>query len=604
MKLITIVESLILEATPEQIHATYYNDIPFNTFTRIVIADPGTKVERRRLVKIGKYAKMLLSMFRNGNLKMEDLPKAKEYLNIVYKYRVPIDINKIGNISELYQYVKIYYAKETKDLMSVLRALNPEEYQLVFNSDKWVIYNPLTDRASCYLGVDTQWCTTWGKHSLNPDHKSRESNYANYVQTEPLYIIINKQDNSEKYQFHFPTKQYMDRNDSRIDSGEFLDKNPGIRNFFFPSLVSNKIDERFRQQQIDRMDALSSEDSIILMRKLLSINKKSNPLALALLSNDFNKINSLITDEDDLTDIVEIKDSMISFYVDSTAYRYTKVAQAEDTLSEYRYAKSNSRDNVRSDTEGWDFTDNLVELLKEYYKRNAYTLKSYNYINYNIFEKDFKEAFVTNSKIRDEYIDRYVDINDDNYDDAADEEINSIEKYIEFGNTYHSKMEVKVPIGHFIMYIMKNEIKFIKNNIISVLEDYVDEHGLDNDYQGIYEWHSDPVKYEDMESDIDEYFDEIFDDMGKHERCNEVRDILRDVIDKIFGGNLEYDDEHTHIEILNPVVDCDDEAIEIAYKNKSTGEGYMGKVKVENLASYATNYKLFENWIRFKKNIL
>jgi hypothetical protein len=32
-----------------------------------------------------------------------------------------------------------------------------------------------------------------------------------------LYILINKEDNTDKYQFHFETKQYMDKNDNVIN---------------------------------------------------------------------------------------------------------------------------------------------------------------------------------------------------------------------------------------------------------------------------------------------------------------------------------------------------------------------------------------------------
>jgi hypothetical protein len=51
-------------------------------------------------------------------------------------------------------------------------------------------------------------------------------------------------------------------------------------------------------------------------------------------------------------------------------------------------------------------------------------------------------------------------------------------------------------------------------------------------------------------------------------------------------------------------VECDNESVDIEYKNNDTGKIYNGHVKVDNLASYVTNYKLFENFITFKKNIL
>jgi hypothetical protein len=50
-------------------------------------------------------------------------------------------------------------------------------------------------------------------------------------------------------------------------------------------------------------------------------------------------------------------------------------------------------------------------------------------------------------------------------------------------------------------------------------------------------------------------------------------------------------------------IDCGDGSVHITYFNKDTGKRYNGKVKVDNLPSYVTNYQLFENLITFKKNI-
>jgi hypothetical protein len=95
MKLINVLETLLLEATPEEIYNKYYNDIPFDTFKKLVSSDPASKLSGDRIDKIGPYSKILLNIFRNGNMKMEDLPKATEYLTYVYKHKVSLDIKNI-----------------------------------------------------------------------------------------------------------------------------------------------------------------------------------------------------------------------------------------------------------------------------------------------------------------------------------------------------------------------------------------------------------------------------------------------------------------------------------------------------------------------------
>ena len=48
----------------------------------------------------------------------------------------------------------------------------------------------------------------------------------------PLYILISKDNPSEKYQFHFETSQFMDVKDQDIDLGEFMEDNEDVYQFF------------------------------------------------------------------------------------------------------------------------------------------------------------------------------------------------------------------------------------------------------------------------------------------------------------------------------------------------------------------------------------
>ena len=246
---------MLLEATPQEIYNSYYNDIPYGVFTKIVLSDPNTLRTGNDLKKIGKYSKLLLTMYKRGELKIEDLPKATEYLTYVYKHKVGLDINKIRNLSDLYQVVKQYYTREAKDLPTILKALTPEDYRKVYQGEKWSVYVPLTENAACYLGVNTEWCTAWGPKSLNPDYQERESRFKFHDNKGRLYIIVNNSDFNERYQFHFETNQYMDINDRGINTGKFLDNNPEIRNFFFPSFVKSDLGEDEIKTQIDNANS-------------------------------------------------------------------------------------------------------------------------------------------------------------------------------------------------------------------------------------------------------------------------------------------------------------------------------------------------------------
>jgi len=95
MKFTLLLEELLNEASPIEIYNKYYSDIKPAAFLKIVSADPqtelnpgrNTKIEER-VKRLGKWAKLLLSIYKKGGLKFEDLDRAKDYLSIIYTRKV------------------------------------------------------------------------------------------------------------------------------------------------------------------------------------------------------------------------------------------------------------------------------------------------------------------------------------------------------------------------------------------------------------------------------------------------------------------------------------------------------------------------------------
>ena len=82
-----------------------------------------------------------------------------------------------------------------------------EGQNLIYQTDKWEVYVPETKGASCALGKGTEWCTAAPGLDYYEDTHSKEH---------PLIIFINKQNPDEKYQFHYKTNQFMDKNDKKV----------------------------------------------------------------------------------------------------------------------------------------------------------------------------------------------------------------------------------------------------------------------------------------------------------------------------------------------------------------------------------------------------
>ena len=602
MKILNLIESIILEATPDEIYNSYYNDLPRDEFNQIVIADPMSISNDTGVKRIGKYAKLLINLYRKKGLKIEDLPRAKEYLEYVYKHNVALDVNKIKSLTDLYDVVKNYYTRDTKDLGSIISALNEKEYKELFRGRKFTIFTPFTERASCTLGVNTEWCTTWGPESLNPKHRDRGSLFNRYHTQGPLYILISDSDVNDKYQFHFESKQYMDRDDKRIDVTEFLNENPDIKNFFFPSLISDDQPEDIVKQQIARMNALDEDDAGILVNKIISKTAQSNPLIMAFVQKDEDKLRELITDNDISDFEIDRENFILSFTTNYGSLQTTK-----DTLSYYQAEAQSGYDMLwdRMNNEDGDYIKStLEEYLEEYYKQNESEIKSnLGYLNFEQFKSEQYDNFVESESLWDDYSSLFVNKNYGFYEDAAQLEVDVIEKYIDFDDRYREdKVIVRIP--YFLLFLAKKGYTTIDgtNTLMEdVLNEYVSYYNIDNDYEGIWDHQQENVTYDEMKTFIESYFENIIENSEGIKRCGELRNILNNTIQNVFKGQTSIDNDEFSIYIPSLKIDCEKESINITYYNKKTGERFDGPVKVENLASYGTNYKLFESILSFKR---
>jgi hypothetical protein len=598
MKFEYLLEDLLNEATPQEIYQKFYSDIPEQTFRRIISGDPQTIIQDNEIKRIGKFAKLLLKLFKENKLKLEDLPKAKEYLGHVYKRNVSLDINKINGIDDIYDIIKKYILQNSPELTNIINQLPKEEYQLKHDGGKWLIFVPLTEKASCYLGVNTQWCTTWGLQSLNKDYRDRTSHFSKHNNQGPLYIIINKENPSDKYQFHFETKQYMNPADKRINIQGFFDENEEITKFFFPSIYADQIPTEF---EMVNMKVLSEEKSNLLMNRITS--KTDNELVIAIVGKNLDNVKEMIKG-DGLTDI-EYNDNIIEFSFKRLPY---ELSDYSDSFRFFEGSLRNSYDEVYGDLES-SYEDNweeeLLRVFESFYNENKVKIKQeLNILNFETFKTQTYENFYENEKIQRVYLYKSAELTEQEYSSNADNILNGIKKYVSFESSYYNGELVSVPIIQLIKYLIHKNITTI-SDIGEVLGEYLSYNDVETSYDGIYDYERKYPSYEEIKYDVDDFFDRTYfdnDDLGP--KCLELRNKFNDVLNRVFKSQYVFDNEQVYVKILSPKIDCDKGTVAIEYKNKNNGESYNGDVKIENLASYVTNYKLFENYIKFKKIIL
>lgn len=256
--------------------------ISFSALKDIILADPTSKApdgfdietatpEDMEQVKVGKYTQWLIKNFvtpkendfefegerdsKNPQFKkakqefqrlfLEDLFKQTERLQFYERVKQYLpqeqrDINKLGikdlfNIFANFQLPEKKRKEEEKKMARKTReGFKHAGGQIIFEGSKWVLIK-ISDTGTVgkdaaiyyggfkdHRGGESDWCTS-----------APGLNYFNgYIKDGPLYVVFPQDDKGEvgsrtglpkeRYQFHFPSSQFMDRDDHQIDLVNFL----------------------------------------------------------------------------------------------------------------------------------------------------------------------------------------------------------------------------------------------------------------------------------------------------------------------------------------------------------------------------------------------
>ena len=282
MKFTSILTSLILENSRfkviydqivQQKGKKESGKIPFETLKAIIIADPTTRIPQNlgdideltvqdmENVKVGKYTNWLLRNFitptfpnvdpQSGDYKrmlknfqelfLEDLYKTTEDLKKYerFKGQLPQESRDIAKLTPdtLFELVKDFSLQKTKGSKQEKEdAKSSYQYPgstIVFKGPKWTVVkiddgSKLGKDAACFFGGyhehdqgETRWCTS----------SPGLSYFDTYIKQGPLYVVLpNDAEKTgqktglpfERYQFHFPSNQFMDRDDRQQDLVQLL----------------------------------------------------------------------------------------------------------------------------------------------------------------------------------------------------------------------------------------------------------------------------------------------------------------------------------------------------------------------------------------------
>lgn len=599
MKFKEVIYSLLTE-DQEGVYKKHFSDVERRSFIRIASADPKTKIIDNKIIRLGSYYPFLINMYRKGNLRFEDLPKATEYLELIYKYQIKIGQMKINSIPDLYNIVKDKIVKTNTKLATLIEALDSNEYEVKHNGDSWFVIIPKSEKAASYLGVNTEWCTAWGNYSLNPDHKDRSNRFSSYSPQGPLYIIINKENENDKYQLHFPSNQLKNPADNEISNRpNFFNERLEIKKLFFPSLYISdpKIDD-VKSELSKAKKFLDQSDLSIYREVVYKEYGGTNPFVAVLNNENEDELTSFISDEN-----IEysISKGNLSFEIKTLP---SSVDGYNDTLRTLRSWENDAYNSV-SDSEYYtyktDVKDILAGYLSVYYEKNKNKLIELFGFYCRTFENfiEFVEnsGLYENEKVKDVYLDEYTTATGAALENAIKKIIDEYEDIL-YLDTFWSSKSLTLPIEKIIEFVNEKEI-FSIDSFETFIGGYIEYYDLPSDeYVEYPEYDYEYPSQETMDRAFDDYFDEKHEEFFDSEEtgCKETREKLIKIFEKYFTNSGVYENEFIKIELKQPWFQnfaCD-KGVDIKLYNKKTNKTEEGYVQVDNLVNHMQIEPLFE----------
>lgn len=183
----------------------------------LIMCDPTAKKTDRGDF-VGRYANWIIDQFIKGSIKIGDRPELQQSLKVYDANKSTLgpitgytDLDAL--ITDMANYDESF--KPSRNISKAKKGL-----EKVYEDDEWVVYIPHTYEAARRIGEGTHWCTASGNDAY----------YNRYTSAGPLYVNINKR-TGDRYQFHFPSKQFMDVDDCKVSLSE-IGLSEGLINFY------------------------------------------------------------------------------------------------------------------------------------------------------------------------------------------------------------------------------------------------------------------------------------------------------------------------------------------------------------------------------------
>ena len=229
----------IFETDKDKIARLYFSTEPPLTLDDLTTVIRGAADELDfKWQDLKPYTKWILSRYANDSIRRwEDVEARTLYalhtFDRLKKRRLlesnERDINKLKKLSDLEDLVEKYEEEDLKSQREVNKELEEQLYEngeanLLYDSSKWKVVELNSERASCYFGRGTRWCTAGGNNNM----------YDEYAQQGTLTVFIGKKSTGVYQLFRQDTYgsdytstsvQFMDAKDEPLWVADVIPRN-------------------------------------------------------------------------------------------------------------------------------------------------------------------------------------------------------------------------------------------------------------------------------------------------------------------------------------------------------------------------------------------
>jgi hypothetical protein len=625
-----LLKKLLLEnLSTEEIRQKYYKDISPEIFVRLAKVDPKSKFVDGELIKIGPFVKFIIRDYKNGVFKFEDADRYTEYIDLYFQNRKRkelrgFDVLKINSIYDLIEKLQFLKGEKTGEIYDLLKTIDlGKDYIQLGETENWLIYSPKTEKGACTLGYGTEWCTAWGKMSLDKSKQGRTNMFNSYKND--LIVLVSKETKKPTWQIHLATSQFMDINDRNLKYGpvggyenikEFFEKNQNVIYYVFPELKNLNNLNRNNAIELTKYMSLYPEEIIEKIYKSFNEYIPKNIIqGLSKILDDpkLDNIESVMSEIFGKNPITSIWKGVIidKKFLDDELKSVINIIFSNqyydaDNMLDDEYIEEFMEDVLKKSLS--DPNDDITKII-----RSLTPL-----VKNNFDLNDLKILLGNNNykKLIDEVGYKYNEIDSDANNTAQNNMYNKLNSL--FSETYTDDLKFDDVSDFFGLLKGFMITKDYEEGEILDFNDFITEILSSNDipvdtsdfYDSIMNSASENF---DMNSFKDGIHTLIYDALDNHYDEMKEQGITPDKISKLYNilkdldfnsSTNEIDNEIANIKIFPETADVEKETVKIKFTNKQKpNESYTGVISYDDIAKYATNYQLFENIIRIKKLI-